>query len=128
MRRALPFFCLLLLAAWLPATQHCVLDAAGLITKACADVSNVDQDHAKDACTTVEVAAYKTSTSTLKVSAPDLATCVCQLCLHLSARAVPATSVLLPARALDRPRDWVATWQFVRRAAPLPRAPSLTLA
>jgi len=128
MRRLLPLFSLLLLAVWLPATQHCVLDAAGLITKACSDTSEAGQNHAKDACATVESSAYKAAAETLKVSAPDLIAAVCYLCLQLEPMASPPPSVILPAGSLDRPLAWVSTWQFVQRAAPSPRAPSLTLA
>lgn len=128
MRRLLPLFSLLLLAVWLPATQHCVLDAAGVVSKACSDDSSAGEAHAKDACTTVEGTAYKASTGTLKISAPDLTAVLAYLGLQLAPAAAPLPSVMVPAGALDRPRDWVSTWQFVQRAAPSPRAPSLTLA
>ena len=128
MRRLLPLLSLLLLAVWLPATQHCVLDAAGVITKSCSDNPGVGENHAKDACVTVESSAYKASADTLKVSAPDLVAVICFLCLQREPAATPPPSVILPAGSLDRPRDWVSTWQFVQRAAPSPRAPSLTLA
>ena len=124
MRRLLPLLSLLLLSAWVPATQHCVLDAAGVITKSCSDNPGVGESHAKDACATVESSAYKASADTLKVSAPDLVAIVSTLCLQLE----PAASPPPPAGSLDRPLEWVSTWQFVQRAAPSPRAPSLTLA
>ena len=128
MRRLLPLLSLLLLAVWLPATQHCVLDAAGVFTKSCSDNPGVGENHAKDACATVESSAYKASADTLKVSAPGLVAVLCSLCVPLEHAASPPPSVILPAGSLDRPRDWVSTWQFAQRAAPSPRAPSRPLA
>ena len=70
----------------------------------------------------------KLSGDTLKVPAPDLFVCVCQLCLHQIQ--LDATRELVPSSAAlyARPRDWVPSWQFVRRAAPPSRAPTLLCA
>ncbi len=127
MRRLLPLFSLLLLATWLPATEHCTLEAAGFLIETCPDsCSNTPGE--KDGCDTVENGAYKLSGDTLKVPAPDLFVCLCQLCLH-QIQLDATRELVLPSAALyERPRDWVPSWQFVRRAAPPSRAPTLLCA
>lgn len=127
MRRFLPLLSLLLLATWLPATEHCALEAAGFFAETCPD-GCAGTPGEKDGCDTVENGAYKLSGDTLKVPAPDLFVCVCQLCLHQIQ--LDATRELVPSSAAlyARPRDWVPSWQFVRRAAPPSRAPTLLCA
>ncbi len=127
MRRLLPFLSLLLLATWLPATEHCALEAAGVLSNTCSDGCS-DKPGQADGCDTVENGAYKLSGDTLKVPAPDLFACVCHLCLHQIQS--DATCELVPAFGAlhERPRDWVPSWQFVRRAAPPSRAPTLLCA
>ena len=127
MRRFLPLLSLLLLATWLPATEHCALEAAGFFAETCPD-GCAGTPGEKDGCDTVENGAYKLSGDTLKVPAPDLFVCVCHLCLHQIQS--DATFELVPAFGAlhERPRDWVPSWQFVRRAAPPSRAPTLLCA
>jgi hypothetical protein len=124
MRRLLPFLSLLLLAAWLPAAEHCALEAMGVFGKTCSDNCVPGQPCSKDGCGTVETGAYKASVDTLKAPLPDLLACVCYLCSHLVLSDAARVSVILPGESFDRPRDWASTWQFVRRAAPLSRAPT----
>jgi hypothetical protein len=127
MRRLLPLLSLLLLAIWLPATEHCALEAAGILTETCPDgCSNTPGE--KDGCDTVETGAYKLSGDTLKVPAPDLFVCLCHICSHIVQ--FELTRDLLPSAgvAFERPQDWVSSWNFVRRAAPPSRAPSLLCA
>lgn len=127
MRRFLPLLSLLLLATWLPATEHCALEAAGFFAETCPD-GCASTPGEKDGCDTVENGAYKLSGDTLKVPAPDLFVCVCQLCLHQIQ--LDATRELVPPSGalFERPHDWVSSWQFVRRAAPPSRAPTLLCA
>lgn len=127
MRRLLPLLSLLLLATWLPATEHCALEAAGFLAETCPDgCANTPGE--KDGCDTVENGFYKLSGDTLKVPAPDLFACVCQLCLHQIQLDATRELVPLPGAVFDRPQDWVSTWNFVRRTAPPSRAPSLLCA
>jgi hypothetical protein len=127
MRRLLPLLSLLLLATWLPATEHCALEAAGLLAETCADGCAANPD-AKDGCDTVENGAYKLSGDTLKVPVPDLFVCACRLCLHQIQLDATRELVPPPGALFERPTDWVSTWQFVRRAAPPSRAPTLLCA
>jgi hypothetical protein len=64
----------------------------------------------------------------VKVPAPDLLTCLSLI----YACAPPATALqessACPAELIQRPLDWLPTWQFERRAALSPRAPSLVVA
>lgn len=127
MRRLLPLLSLLLLATWLPATEHCALEAAGLLAETCPDGCAATPG-GKDGCDTVENGGYKLSGDTLKVPAPDLFICACNFCwiqiqLDATRELVPPSGALY-----ERPHDWVASWQFVRRAAPPSRAPTLLCA
>lgn len=129
MRRFLPFFSLLLVALWLPATQHCALEAAGLIPTTCQDEQSGDtKNGASGGCDTVESGAYKISSDVIKAPVPDMAVCACFLCLHFALIDARVEPVFFPVGASDRPPDWVTTWQFTRRAALPSRAPSLLCA
>jgi hypothetical protein len=116
-----------LLVLWGPATQHCNLDAAGII-----DAHGEHTDSAclegedpcsHDKCHVVERITYKPATNLLKVPAPDLLICSCFLCLQLAYRDLNVEPVT-PVVAVEKSQAWVPTWHFVRRAAPLSRAPS----
>lgn len=112
---------------WLPATEHCALEAAGLLTETCPDGCAATPGE-KDGCDTVENGAYKLSGDTLKIPAPDLFVCVCYLYLHQIQLDAMRELVPPPGALYERPHDWVSSWQFVRRAAPPSRAPSLSFA
>ena len=128
MRRLLPLLSLLALALWLPASQHCALEQAGVFATTCQDHGPVRSSADKDGCSAFEDTAYKPTSSGLKVPAPSLLACACFLCLQpLPLQVIPgrvALSVELTQLAESR----VATWHFVRRAAPLPGAPSAVIA
>jgi len=53
-----------------------------------------------------------------------LAACTCFLCLQLLPLVV-AVEPIFAVTSSESPEHWVPVWQFVRRAAPLSRAPSL---
>jgi len=120
---------LFLAAFWLLVTQHCGLEAAGAwpdvghAANCCAN----GQDCSTDGCKVVEEGAYKVSGNLVKVPAPDLLTCLALI----YACAPPATALQesspCPAELIQRPLDWLPTWQFERRAALSPRAPSRIL-
>lgn len=117
----------MLLALWLPATQHCTLEAAGLIapeaehaeTSSCCDT---DERCSHDGCGLVENGLIKTADASFKVPAPDLSVCLCFLCVQLVLPAAPDAPAV-PVTAAEHPLDWLPTWQFERRAAPPVRAP-----
>ena len=118
-----------LLALWLPATQHCGLEAAGLITAdsadepiaCCAPTATVC---AYDSCHVIEQFTPKTANDSLQVQAPDFVACACFLCVQLINREL-GTETVISVVATDQPMGWVPTWHFARRAAPLPRAPAI---
>lgn len=123
-----PFFkviAALLLALWLPATQHCDLEAAGITvlthgdhaSSACKDVC------ADDACHTIEGVSYSKDFGALITIAPPAILSACLLHLLVQPALVETQSVYSagdpPAvQVLDR------TWQFVRRTALPSRAPN----
>lgn len=113
-------------ALWLPATQHCELEAIGLLeahstpdTGCCATDSGCHHD----GCELVENPTYQVSNNLAKVPAPELADCACWLCLQLVAQQSAAERYQLLAFA-EESGEWVPSWHFDRRAACSPRAPS----
>ena len=123
MRRLLPLFSLLVLAVWLPVTEHCALEATGLIPKTCTDESTPGRP-CKDGCDTVESGLYKPSADTLKILPADLLARGCHFCLQLIPLDAAREIAPVSGASFELPQDWVSTWHFVRRAAPSPRAPS----
>jgi hypothetical protein len=118
-----------LLALWLPATQHCGLEAAGFITSDSSDnpVACCEPTAtfcAYDNCHVIEQFTPKTSNDSLQVPTPDFVACACFLCVQILDRKLSAGSVVSVV-ATDQPVGWVPTWHFARRAAPLPRAPTV---
>ncbi|MCX6952180.1 MAG: hypothetical protein NTV51_08440 [Verrucomicrobia bacterium] len=127
MRRLQSLFCLLLLAIWLPTTEHCALEAAGLLGETLPD-GCAAAPGGNDSCDTVENGAYKPAGTALEIPAPQLFACVYGLWLQQIQRDAARELVPPPGALHERPHDWVSTWQFVQRAAPSPRAPSVFLA
>ena len=126
MSRLARMLLLTLVAVWLPVTLHCRLEAAGFydaddccVAEQPADVAGDCKD---DACPTVEDALYKESGQSIKVAAPDIS--LCFACLAL----VPEPTAREPelsSASQAPPLEIEAAWQFISRAAPPARAPSL---
>jgi hypothetical protein len=121
------FLAVCVTALWLLATQHCGLEAAGFFSahdeessECCVGSGGCEND----GCATVEEGAYRPDSSSLAISAPSHSGCLAVTIWHLAAppRELPADMAL--RHGSERPLDWVATWQFVQRAARSPRAPS----
>jgi len=118
-------FILVLAALWLPATSHCALESAALISSHCCESDSPDEpahDAGGDLCCAWESSLATHAAGALLFKVPVTA-CQCLLCcaefFRLPYRATePVTPVL-------RPADWLVTWQFEYRAAPPARAPSL---
>lgn len=116
-----------LLALWMPATQHCAFGAvAAWESDLCEAVCNHDTGGAhEDACTVVESGDYTLSATLAHVPAPSLTALACLACLH--ARLLfEATPLAPPAWTKDDPAGWVPQWAFAARAAMPARAPNLT--
>lgn len=118
---------LLLVALWLPATQHCGLEAAGVwmlsgeSAESCCDHGD---DCCADACAAVEDGRYTPHASSLKVSPPALLDWAGAF--DLSVIVVPPKENGAGTESQERPQEWTRDWHFVRRAAYPPRAPALT--
>lgn len=129
MRRFRTFFALFLAALWLPATQHCDLEAAGMLSAHCDQPAGMQgtgaDDHcAGDGCDVVESGGYKVSSNTAKVSAPTLAVLACLFTGDSLSHPAETSAGTLLGSDHGHPVEWVPTWQFVQRAALSPRAPS----
>jgi hypothetical protein len=130
----------LLAAVWLPAAQHCHLEALGLIAAhecRAAATTGAEEAHgrrsheapcAHENCNAIEDGAYSFSKDGTGAPAPLLSPCLCLACLHHflngTAGARPAGLLSPPPDHRSHPQDWVPAWTFARRAAPSPRAPS----
>lgn len=118
-----------LLALWLPATQFCTLVAAGVFAdeaqaSAPDHCGNPNDRCSRDACDLFENGVTKPVSEASKVLAPDLFACLYFFCLQFAQPGSVDESTLMVS-ASEYPLDWESRWQFVRRAAPLARAPSL---
>ncbi|MFA6959156.1 MAG: hypothetical protein WC205_00205 [Opitutaceae bacterium] len=125
------FAAFLLLAVWLPVTQHCDLEAAGLVSSHDADTSGLtcceegSDPCTHDGCELVENGTYNSASPSRSLPTPHLlAVCSCFIFSQLSALEARDEPVLPVAEVLT-PSSWVPVWHFVRRAAPLSRAPSV---
>jgi hypothetical protein len=119
---------LVLLALWLPATQYCTLVAAEVFaddSQACApeQCCTTEDQCSFDACNLFESGVTKLAREGSKALAPDFSACLCFICLRSSHSDSGDESALMKP-ALERPLDWESSWHFMRRAAPLARAPS----
>ena len=132
MSRLRKLVALFLVALWLPATLHCQLEGLGLdAIFACAD-QPAETAHANDdactddGCQTIESGQFAVTKSKLDLSLLPVLACVCVACFqHL---APPASAPEIFAVHQEKTLPLQRTWQFARRAAPLPGAPSLLLA
>lgn len=116
------------LTLWFGATQHCNLEAAGILapheesTNGGCPIS-ADVCHG-DGCGLVESGAYRASDSDASIQAPVLAVCGCLLCVSLVC--APSGDVLTDSVSapIDRVQPWVSNWHFDRRTVAAPGAPS----
>jgi hypothetical protein len=119
-----------LLAFWLVATQHCGLESAGFFAAhheegEGAGCCSSAEGCATDGCAVVEDGAYRLGNSAPVIASPLLSACLCSVVWSLDVPERELRADVSLHGPLERPRDWLPTWQFVRRAAPSPRAPSL---
>jgi len=125
----------LLVVLWLPTAQHCMLEAAGLLS---AQEEHADRaqccESADGACETgvcnvLEGGDYRLSTERIAVPVPIFAVCTWVFNVQPQAFLIEADVEADTARAsFERPPDFSPTWQFVQRTALSPRAPSLVAA
>ena len=122
-------FCMALF--WVPATAHCRIESLGLDFVACAGDCHNDtppgasHEGASDACDIVEDGLYKCGSDPLKVAPALVAVCVVLLYVP---EPDPDIGPDLAVPDAGRPREWVASWQFVRRAAAPAHAPDSLIA
>lgn len=125
--RQLSLACLAL-ALWLWGTQHCTLEAAGLLddTPLAAECDSGDDGHCvADGCDNVENGAYRVADSAVDVPAPEAICPDCCLCLALLAPLAEEPVCFATETPVARDLNWVPVWHFERRTAQPPRAPSL---
>lgn len=126
MSRLVKLTALLLAALWLPATLHCQIEALGLDAFwACADQADdtMPADCTDDGCQILESGQVVLSKTRIDfASLPSVARASVGCYLQL---APPALAPEIFAPRQDEMLPLQRTWQFVRRAALLARAPSL---
>jgi hypothetical protein len=119
---------LVLVALWLPATLHCDLEAVGLDELFRCDVDHhapAPKDaHAADGCDVLENGWMKRASAPLAAATPIF---FCCLVCFAGALPEPPLSDAASERieAVTPPPELARIWQFLARAAPPPRAPSL---
>ncbi len=119
---------LLLVALWLPASLHCKLEAADVhfLTHDDHHHADTDQDHGngtEDEHHAFMDAPYTAGATAVKILPPGDSLSVVLLALIASGREV-VVSQLSPDRH-PPPLELKSAWQFLARAAPPARAPSL---
>ena len=94
MVRVSKLMAMVLLALWLPATQHCALEAVGALITTCADNCATGESSGKDGCGSIENGNFKPTGVTLKAPAPSLFACACFLSLPLELCATDESQAL----------------------------------
>jgi hypothetical protein len=112
----------LLLAVWLPATMHCQIETAGLLTSSDECCEHDAQGCADTVCPSVEQNLIK---NTSPVAAPAaLEGCACHFCaLPDEVRLAQVPAIVFPSEAAPPP-ELAVGWQFSARAVAPARAPS----
>lgn len=118
-----------LLITWLMAVNHCELRASGILSDhahseesgdCCADAS---AGCFENVCGAAEADAYRPDSKSLKVTAPAVAACLCQLCSLVERCFVEASDNGKAWAQFTDSSGWVPNWQFERRAAAPAHAP-----
>ena len=122
------FAALLVLTLWLGSTQHCNLEAAGILSARGEHDStccpNTSEGCRSDGCTVVESAAYRSADAGDALVVPDTALSYWVDCFA-PAITMPADNIAVAPKALTaRLRPWVPAWHFDRRTVALPGAPA----
>ncbi|MBI2511672.1 MAG: hypothetical protein HYV96_06830 [Opitutae bacterium] len=128
--RQLSLACLALVL-WLWGTQHCTLEAAGVLDGfglATACDSDESGHCTTDDCDTLESGAYRIADSSIHVPAPEACGPECWLCVALLAPRAEAPACFATTAPVALDVSWVPARHFERRAAPPSRAPSALLA
>lgn len=101
----------------------CAMEAAGWSAFCSdADCHSDDVDRAPaDGCNEVEAGNYQNVLPTIKPAPATLVVCDCFL--GGSDLDSPPDDGVVCTGTFDRPRDWLVSWQFVRRAAAPAHAP-----
>ena len=132
-RFAFRLFALCLALAWVPATAHCRMEALGLEFAACGETCHDDRaandasaSSCANACEVLESGFYKSGVDPVKVAAP-LWVAALFVCWQVPE---PDSDAGRRSVSPDRGRtpEWVAQWQFVRRAAAPAHAPDSPIA
>lgn len=129
-------------AFWLPATQHCRLDALGIIE---AHVMHYDHEtgccthgqetqHAHDTCILVEFSSWLDTADDLRTPPPQISPLLALPLVALFAPGeTPHSAIRIPhfhppPHVREHPLNWIPARHFTERAAPVSRAPSPALA
>lgn len=116
----------LLLAVWLPATNHCTLEASGVIEELACDHEEAateacEHDCTADVCERIETASFGKDVKTLKVLPPPLA--LAALILVIAPAAPGPDPAFVAWEDSPEVRRLQRTWVFAQRAAVPARAP-----
>jgi hypothetical protein len=118
---------MLLVALWFPITAHCQLESMGVLPVLvhCDQDCSTDGDSPKtdlDGCGVLESASYRIDEACHVLPTIDAAISFCRADDRF---VTPAQITRFPPGAGPSPPFLAASWRFVCRVAPSPRAPSL---
>jgi hypothetical protein len=107
----------------------CAVEAALGTSPCCVKSCHDDtkKEPKEDACSVVEDGHYQPSLSNIKIAPSLTYMCACCLCVRAIESDGPDARAVYVAE-ITRPRDWVPTWQFERRAAAPAHAPDSLIA
>lgn len=123
------FSAVLLLALWLPATQHCDLEAAGILhlgDHATHTAAACSHDCQNDACAAAEGAAYSKLFASLTLPPPPAVVLYALAEITPLPRLIPGSEFLRNGGPPEI-RLLTCTWPFARRAALPARAPDAAI-
>lgn len=112
--------CFLLAGVWLYASDHCRLEAAGIVTKTCVII----HCGSTDGCASREKETRAASAKDVSAKAPVLIASEVWLAADLVSWAAVMAPAPVVAAESERPLDWISSWQFARRMVLPSRAPS----
>jgi len=120
------------LTVWFGASQHCNLEAAGILphqeesSSGCCP--NSTQGCHVDGCMVVESNVYRHTDVDSSVAVPGPLECECLLLVALIAPHADERLAAHVRTAIDRIQPWVHDWHFERRTVAAPGAPASILA
>jgi hypothetical protein len=122
MQRWRAFFAVCMLALWLPATSHVLLEQSGFIHHPQADAANADDDYDHDAAD--GICSVSLQVAAVQHVGPSHAVFYVLAVMSVQPLVTSAAAERVSCRSGLAPPILQSSWQFLLRTAQLGRAPS----